>query len=150
MNVIYCLIITDWNWLMSFMYTPCIPMQINPIKVHWGTGSWPLSFESSATNPPQTDHVLVDLFSAIMPQALQAHNRINERTCIKDPWTKPKGVRLRVGRGGGQGVGKYRWESGGNYTWTIKRKRKRKLQFDTSLLPKKYQKLKKKKNKNAN
>ena len=31
LNVIY-LIITAWQWLMSFPYTPCIPMQIKPIK----------------------------------------------------------------------------------------------------------------------
>ena len=31
LNVIY-LIITAWQWLMSFLYTPCIPMQIKPIK----------------------------------------------------------------------------------------------------------------------
>ena len=29
--VIYCLIITAWQWL-SFMYMPCIPMQIKPNK----------------------------------------------------------------------------------------------------------------------
>ena len=31
LNVIYCLIITTWQWL-RFTYTPCIPMQINPNK----------------------------------------------------------------------------------------------------------------------
>ena len=65
LNVIYCLIITAWQWLMSFTCTPCIPMQINPIKVHGGTCSWPFSLEKSATFPPQTDHVLVDLFSSM-------------------------------------------------------------------------------------
>ena len=65
LNVIYCLIITAWQWLMSFMYMPCIPMQINPIKTHWGKSSWPFSFERLATFTPQADHVLVDLFSAM-------------------------------------------------------------------------------------
>ena len=31
-NVIYFLIITAWQWLMSFTYTPCIPMQTKPNK----------------------------------------------------------------------------------------------------------------------
>ena len=65
LNVIYCLIITTRQWLMSFIYLPCIPMQINPIKAHWGTGSWPFSFERLATFPPQADHVLVDLFLSV-------------------------------------------------------------------------------------
>ena len=76
MNVIYCLIISAWKWLMSFTDMPWIPMQINPIKVHWGTGSWPFSFERSATFPPKADHVLVDLYSATMPQMLQASTHI--------------------------------------------------------------------------
>ena len=29
----------------------------------------------------------------------------HQGTCIKDTWTKPKGVGWRVGGGGGQGVG---------------------------------------------
>ena len=41
---------------------PCIPMLINPIKAHSGEGSWPFS-ESSATFPPQADHVSVDFSS---------------------------------------------------------------------------------------
>ena len=32
LNVIYCLVITAWQWLMSFTYRPCIPMQIKPNK----------------------------------------------------------------------------------------------------------------------
>ena len=32
LNVTYCLIITAWQWLMSFTYMPCIPMQIKPNK----------------------------------------------------------------------------------------------------------------------
>ena len=63
LNVIYCLIITDWPWLMSFT---CVPVQIEPSKAHWGTGSWPFSSERSATFPPQADHVFVDLFSSTM------------------------------------------------------------------------------------
>ena len=61
LNVICYLIITSWQWMMSFPYTPSIPMQINPVKAHWRTGSWSFSFEKSATFPPQADHVLVDL-----------------------------------------------------------------------------------------
>ena len=37
LNVI-CLIITAWQWLMSFPYMPCIPMQIKPIKACQGKG----------------------------------------------------------------------------------------------------------------
>ena len=37
LNVIY-LIITAWQWLMSFPYTPCIPMQIKPVKACQGKG----------------------------------------------------------------------------------------------------------------
>ena len=76
MSVIYCLIITAWQWLMSFTYTPYIPMQINTIKVHRGTGSWPFSFENSATSLPQADHVLLDLFAAITPRMLPAGTRV--------------------------------------------------------------------------
>ena len=38
---------------------------MNLIKAHGGKGSWPFSFERSATSPPQGDHVLVDLFSSV-------------------------------------------------------------------------------------
>ena len=37
---------------------------MNLIKAHGEKGSWPFSFERSATSPPQADHVLVDLFSS--------------------------------------------------------------------------------------
>ena len=66
LNVIYYLIISVWQWLMSFMYMPCILMQINPIKAHWGAGFWPFYFERLATFPPQADHVLVNLFSSMV------------------------------------------------------------------------------------
>ena len=62
MYVIYCLILTAWQWLMSFT---CIPVQNEPNKTHWGKGSWPFSFERSTTLPPQADHVLVELFSSV-------------------------------------------------------------------------------------
>ena len=42
LNVIYCLIITAWQWLMSFA---CILCKLNPIKAHWGTGSRPFTWE---------------------------------------------------------------------------------------------------------
>ena len=32
LNVIYYLILAAWQWLMSFTYMPCIPMQIKPNK----------------------------------------------------------------------------------------------------------------------
>ena len=35
-------------------------------------------------------------------------------TCIKDPWTKPKGVGLILG--GGEGRTKWWWENGDNCT----------------------------------
>ena len=53
LNIIYCFIIAAWQWLMSFMYTPCIPMQIKPNKSPWGTGSllvlllWEIGYLSS-------------------------------------------------------------------------------------------------------
>ena len=60
--VIYCLILTAWQWLMSFT---CIPVQIEPNKSpSRKKGYWSFSFERSATFPPQADHVLVDLFSS--------------------------------------------------------------------------------------
>ena len=47
----------DW-WAL-----PVFLCKLNPIKAHWGKGSWPFFFERLATSPPQADHVLVDLFS---------------------------------------------------------------------------------------
>ena len=55
-------LLPDNDWLMSFA---CIPVQIEPNESHWGKGSWPFSFERSATFPPQADCVLVDLFSSM-------------------------------------------------------------------------------------
>ena len=43
LNVIY-FIITAWGWLMRFPYTPCIPMQIKPIKACQGKGRDTLLF----------------------------------------------------------------------------------------------------------
>ena len=37
-------------------------------------------------------------------------------TCIKDPWTKPKGVRLRLGGGGGWDGGERWWGNGDDCT----------------------------------
>ena len=65
-NVIYCLIITTWQWLMSFTcICPAFLYKLNLIKAQWGTGSRPFSFERLAIFPPQADHVLVDLFSSM-------------------------------------------------------------------------------------
>ena len=65
LNVIYCLIITAWQWLMSFMYKPCIPMQIKPNKSPVRNRLLALLLWELATFPPQADHVLVDLFSSV-------------------------------------------------------------------------------------
>ena len=49
----------DW-WALSVFLC-----KLNPIKAHWGKGSWSSS-ERSATFPPQADHVLVDLSSSMV------------------------------------------------------------------------------------
>ena len=49
----------DW-WAL-----PVFLCKLNPIKAHWGKGSWPFFFERSLTFPAQADHVLVDLFSSM-------------------------------------------------------------------------------------
>ena len=58
LNVIY-LVITAWQWLMSFLYMPCIPMQIKPIKAcqgRWGAlllREWPCCpFSSTGLSSP--------------------------------------------------------------------------------------------------
>ena len=59
LNVIY-LTVTAWQWLVSFPYTPCIPMQIKPIKACqgqvWGTlllKEWPCCpFSSTGLGSP--------------------------------------------------------------------------------------------------
>ena len=48
LNVIY-LIITAWQWLMSFLYMPCIPMQIKPIKACQGKGRCALLLSGRGT-----------------------------------------------------------------------------------------------------
>ena len=63
--VIYCLILTAYDWWAL----PVFLCKLNPIKAHWGKSSWPFSFESSATFPPQADQVLVDLFSSVVARA---------------------------------------------------------------------------------
>ena len=51
---------------MSFAYIrPVFLCKLTPIKAHWRKGSWPFSFERSATFPPQADHILVDLLSSV-------------------------------------------------------------------------------------
>ena len=59
--VIYCLILTAWQWLMSFT---CIPVQIEPNKSPLRNRLLALLL-SSATFPPQADNILVDLFSSV-------------------------------------------------------------------------------------
>ena len=60
LSVIYCLVISAWQWLMSFPYTPCIPMQIKPIKACQGKGLGALSpWESGHAIPfPSQDSVV--------------------------------------------------------------------------------------------
>ena len=50
LNVIY-LIITAWQWLMSFPYMPCIPMQIKPIKACQGKPRGPLPLREWPCHP---------------------------------------------------------------------------------------------------
>ena len=42
----------------------------------------------------------------------------HQGTCIKDPWTKPKGGRMVGGRQGVWGGGKWWWANGDNYIQT--------------------------------
>ena len=73
LNIIYCLIdtlsgrlLSDSDWgLLCIYIRPVFLCKLNPVKAHWGKGSWPFSFERLATFPPQADHVLVDLFSSV-------------------------------------------------------------------------------------
>ena len=59
LNVIYCLIFTAWQWLMSFTYTTCIPMQIKPRKACEGKGQLLSSFDSGCAIPfPPRDLVI--------------------------------------------------------------------------------------------
>ena len=62
-----CLLSIVWSSLPDndWWALPVFLCKLNPIKAHWGTGSWPFSFERSATFPPQADPVLVDLFSSV-------------------------------------------------------------------------------------
>ena len=48
---------------------------------------------------------------------------ISEHVCIKDAWTKPKGVGSRVGCRDGWGRGAWWGENGDNCTWTTMTKR---------------------------
>ena len=52
--VIYCLIVTAWQWLMSFT---CILVQTEPNQSPLRKRLLALLFERSATFPPQADHV---------------------------------------------------------------------------------------------
>ena len=58
LNVI-CLIITAWQWLMSFPYAPCIPVLIKPIKACQVLSSWESSH--AVPFPPQDLVVCVNL-----------------------------------------------------------------------------------------
>ena len=72
------LIITAWQWLMSFPYMPCIPMQIKPIKACQGKGQgtlpsreWPCCPFSSTGLGSWCEFV-----SSTMPQTLLAGDRV--------------------------------------------------------------------------
>ena len=60
--VIYCLILTAWQWLMSFT---CISVQTEPNKSPLRKRLLALLLWEIVTFPPQADHVLVDLFSSV-------------------------------------------------------------------------------------
>ena len=50
------------------------------------------------------------------PSSKNLPNKGHQGTYIKDTWTKPKGVGLRVGGGDGWGRGEAQWdENGDNY-----------------------------------
>ena len=60
--VIYCWSLLPYN---NWWALPVFLCKMNPIKAHWGNGSWSFSFERSVSFPLQADHVLVDLFSSV-------------------------------------------------------------------------------------
>ena len=65
LNVIY-LIITAWQWLMNFPYTPCIPMLIKPIKACQGKGQGTLLLRtwlrhSEVLSPWESGHAITFL-----------------------------------------------------------------------------------------
>ena len=67
LNVIY-LIVTAWQWLMSFQYMPCIPMQIKPVKACQGKGQGTLPLRSGHAIPfPPLDSVVHE-FVSFQPQ----------------------------------------------------------------------------------
>ena len=49
----------------------------------------------------------------------------HQGTCIKDTWTKPKGIRLRVAGGDGWSDRQWWGENGDNCTWITIKKEKR-------------------------
>ena len=51
LSVIYCLIISAWQWLMSFPYTPYIPTQIKTIKACQGKGQGTLHLREWPCHP---------------------------------------------------------------------------------------------------
>ena len=59
---------TIWLFLPDNDWPLCICTvflcKLNPIKAHWGKGSWLFPFERLATFPTQAGYVLVDLFSS--------------------------------------------------------------------------------------
>ena len=61
LSIIWSLLPDNDGWAL-----PVFLCKLNPIKAHWGKGSWAFSCERSATSPPQVDHVLVDLFSSVV------------------------------------------------------------------------------------
>ena len=66
----------DW-WAL-----PVFLRKLNPIKAHWGKGSWPFSFERWATFPPQADHVLVDLFSSVVDRGTLWMEPLHNKTLL--------------------------------------------------------------------
>ena len=82
-------------WMLSIVWSllpdndwwalPVFLCKLNPIKAHWGTGSWPFSSERSTTFPTQADHVLVDLFSS-MADGASAGKAPSQKRCATITW----------------------------------------------------------------
>ena len=60
----------DW-WALCI--PPVFLCKLNPMKAHWGIGSWPFSLARWATFLPQADRVLADLFSSMPTTRHMAH-----------------------------------------------------------------------------
>ena len=82
LNIIY-LIITAWQWLVSFPHTPCIPVQIKPIKACQGKSSGHSPLERVAVPSffllRTRQSMWICLISATMPRTLLASDQVSWR-----------------------------------------------------------------------